>query len=111
MRPAFASRRSASSRCRRRGSIGISGGTENAAMTKKPAKRKAPIGKTAKKPAAAARKTKPPSAKSGAAAKPKAAPGRMIGVAALDDIAVGVAILGTGGGCIHHIGKTMALQV
>ena len=39
-----------------------------------------------------------------------AAPGRMIGVADLDDIAIGGAILGTGGGGDPYIGKLMAQQ-
>jgi uncharacterized protein len=43
--------------------------------------------------------------------KPSATlPGRMIGVADLDDIAVGGAILGTGGGGDPYIGKLMAQQ-
>src|SRR5436309_3671486 len=41
---------------------------------------------------------------------PASAPGRMIGVADLDDIAVGGAILGTGGGGDPYIGKLMAQQ-
>jgi DUF917 family protein len=50
-------------------------------------------------------------ARAGAAPEPKkAAPGRMIGVADLDDIAVGGAILGTGGGGDPYIGKLMAQQ-
>ena len=39
-----------------------------------------------------------------------AAPQRMIGVADLDDIAIGGAILGTGGGGDPYIGKLMAQQ-
>jgi hypothetical protein len=68
-------------------------------MTKKPT------------PAARAAKAKPSRVGASAAAKPKkAAPGRMIGVADLDDIAVGGAILGTGGGGDPYIGKLMAQQ-
>src|SRR5271155_2075242 len=39
-----------------------------------------------------------------------AAPGRTIGVADLDDIAIGGAILGTGGGGDPYIGKLLAQQ-
>src|SRR5450432_1520794 len=60
-----------------------------------------------KKPDATVRKR---SNKSPASAKPKAKPGRMIGVADLDDIAVGGAILGTGGGGDPYIGKLMAQE-
>jgi uncharacterized protein len=72
-------------------------------MTKKPTS-----AATAK---ARAGKSKTAPARAGAAPKPKkAAPGRMIGVADLDDIAVGGAILGTGGGGDPYIGKLMAQQ-
>jgi DUF917 family protein len=64
-------------------------------MSKKPDKRKAA-------------ETKPK--KSSAKSKRKAAPGQVIGVADLDDIAIGGAILGTGGGGDPYIGKLMAQQ-
>src|ERR1700745_1203316 len=67
-------------------------------MTKKPIKRKAT--KTQSKKSAA----KP------ANANRKRPPGHMIGAAHLHDIAIGGAILGTGGGGDPYIGKLMAQQ-
>ena len=51
-----------------------------------------------------------PTKKTAAAPSNKAKAGTMIGVADLDDIAVGGAILGTGGGGDPYIGKLMAQQ-
>src|SRR5271165_1723683 len=84
-------------------------------MSRKPTQRKAlPLAqskKTAGKATTIGAKNKAPKAKGGTSAKVgKAAPGRMIGVADLDDIAVGGAILGTGGGGDPYIGKLMAQQ-
>jgi DUF917 family protein len=58
-----------------------------------------------------ASKAKQAAARTKAAARPKARrPGQMIDVADLDDIAIGGAILGTGGGGDPYIGKLMAQQ-
>jgi uncharacterized protein len=84
-------------------------------MSRKPTEPKAPPraqNKTAaRKAKTSGAKNKAPKAKGGTLAKvDKAATGRMIGVADLDDIAVGGAILGTGGGGDPYIGKLMAQQ-
>jgi uncharacterized protein len=78
-------------------------------MSKKPTRA---VRKKSNKPSArpGVGKTKTARAKAGASAKAKTLPGRMIGVADLDDIAVGGAILGTGGGGDPYIGKLMAQQ-
>jgi uncharacterized protein len=74
---------------------------EPESMRKKPLKIKAP-GRS--KAVASTSKTNAPAKSRGAA------PGRFIDVADLDDIAVGGAILGTGGGGDPYIGKLMAQQ-
>src|SRR5579872_5777011 len=81
-------------------------------MTKKPTTREAPSRSKVKvepRRGRGAPISKPTGGE--ASAKPrKAAPARMIGIADLDDIAVGGAILGTGGGGDPYIGKLMAQQ-
>ena len=82
-------------------------------MSKKPVKQRtrAKARTTAAKPKAAAAKAKASARKTAKAAPRKtkaAAAHRMITAADLDDIAVGGAILGTGGGGDPYIGKLMA---
>jgi len=84
-------------------------------MTKKPTKtrRKAPVRAQRNKIATQAKGRLGKARKSPRASKAaarKMPPGRLIGVADLDDIAVGGAILGTGGGGDPYIGKLMAQQ-
>jgi uncharacterized protein len=84
-------------------------------MSRKPTEPKAPPraqNKTsARKAKTSVTKDKVPNAKGRTSAKvDKAATGRMIDAADLDDIAVGGAILGTGGGGDPYIGKLMAQQ-
>jgi DUF917 family protein len=84
-------------------------------MSKKPIKRGLPVRggiHKAKAQASPARRAKKPAAKAKASAAPKrkSSAGSMIDVAALEDIAIGGAILGTGGGGDPYIGKLMAQQ-
>jgi DUF917 family protein len=84
-------------------------------MSKKPTKRGAIVRAKSKKAAAGAKtgggRTKKPAVSARASAKSaKTTPAKMIDVADLDDIAVGGAILGTGGGGDPYIGKLMAQQ-
>jgi DUF917 family protein len=84
-------------------------------MTTKPTKRGTIVRAKSKKAAAGAKtgggKTRKPAVGARAPAKvAKRAPVKMIDVADLDDIAVGGAILGTGGGGDPYIGKLMAQQ-
>src|SRR5882757_2110627 len=84
-------------------------------MSRKPTKRRTMVRAKSKQASAGAKtgggKTRKPAVKARASAKSaKTAPAKMIGVADLDDIAVGGAILGTGGGGDPYIGKLMAQQ-
>jgi uncharacterized protein len=82
-------------------------------MSKRPIKGDPPVrgGRKAKAQASPARPAKKPAkAKASAASKRKSPAGSMIGIADLEDIAVGGAILGTGGGGDPYIGKLMAQQ-
>jgi DUF917 family protein len=84
-------------------------------MSKKPTKRGTIVRAKSKKASAGAKtgggKIRKPAAGARASAKfAKTAPAKMIDVADLDDIAVGGAILGTGGGGDPYIGKLMAQQ-
>jgi uncharacterized protein len=81
-------------------------------MSKKPIKRDPPARgrlKAKAQPSPAQRPKEPAKAKTSAASK-REPPASMIGVADLEDIAVGGAILGTGGGGDPYIGKLMAQQ-
>jgi Protein of unknown function (DUF917) len=73
-------------------------------MTRKPHKT------TRRPPASARRGTRSTRASRPARHRAKTASVTMIGIADLDDIAVGGAILGTGGGGDPYIGKLMAQQ-
>src|SRR5579883_992043 len=81
-------------------------------MNQKPMKRHTSVKAKSKKTSGQSRAA--PAKELGAKAAPakakKSALGTMIGVADLDDIAVGGAILGTGGGGDPYIGKLMAQQ-
>ena len=83
-------------------------------MSKKPPKRGTIVGAKSQKASAGAKtggRTKKPAVSARASAKSaKTPPAKMIDVADLDDIAVGGAILGTGGGGDPYIGKLMAQQ-
>ena len=81
-------------------------------MVRKPTRREPPSRSKAKVAPAQARgaPTKPVAKGKAPPKSKKTAPAKMIGVADLDDIAVGGAILGTGGGGDPYIGKLMAQQ-
>jgi uncharacterized protein len=79
-------------------------------MSKKPTKRGTIVRAKSKKASAGAKARKPAVSARTSAKSAKTAPAKMIDVADLDDIAVGGAILGTGGGGDPYIGKLMAQQ-